>query len=660
MDGRHTSRRGMLRVRFAPLFALAQALLILALGRSAAAQGTSGQFPDPVSSRDLLVILDRYVKPDPEQWTAIERFHDTYKAEFAALREGDIDKFLQDARSMQGRMPSTKQMEDYIHRMDRINDRIRTLDNRLIDQIQTVLRDDQITQVPRVRLARERQVYTGSMMSRALAGGGRTSDLSQIVSTLELSPEEAAAIDRECATYETQLTRAAGKLRDATMRMFADLIAALEAAGFGDMGPEDMANDPDRMQRMMEVIKEAYAAVGRRTAERAADIVEINRRTLRAFSTQLPPDQARKLRGTFLAESYPQIQQLDPSVELALRAAIRSTTLPDDQRAAAEAMLRSFFATDDSIVDKMMDLADRTRAGATPFDFDPAAMEAQQKSMQELVDERNKAMEGFRAQAEALLGREILERLMADAAASDGNGVGSGDIAPVDREPDSAQAPEPPRPRGPVPPSIGVAEIGDWTRRLAPPAERKAILDTAHGDYLDRWQKEVAPFAQKIADAQRRIYGWGESGENFSPDESSVDEVYELRRQAIDAANRMDAELMAIVREFVATEAQDRDVRLIELRRLLRVGRPEDSMSWIGFGRTESNEASLDLFEIVDQALHGNDNGVAELIILDHADRLAETTRQLADATRDAQRLQERLSSVFFLSSMGGWFPISP
>lgn len=627
----------------APRCARALVILLLCLVtlvpvRGALAQGTSGQLPDPISSQDLQVYLNRYIHPSPEQWAPIEQFHDQYKAAFAQLREGDIERFLQDGRAFNGTMPSKKQIEEFMQRMDRLYGRIRTLDNQLFDQIQTVLGEQQVAEMPRVRLARQRTIYTGSMLSRGLSGAGEIVDFSAEIPALELDPETAARVDVAIRQYEDKLTRAGQKLHDATLRMFTDLVGALEAAGFGNMTQEDFVEDPERVEQMMEVMKEAYAQVGRRTSEAASEIVSLNRRELRSLMSMLPGDQARQLRMAFIRKAYPQLAMYGQGTEDSLRHAIRSESISDDQRAALQAMLTSFLAADDALVDRLMDAQDEAHRSRSPFDFNPEDMEELESRLTALGEDRQRLAAETVAQAQALLGMELAQRLAQEAIEGQ-----RAEIAPVNADDDggeSAQAWHDPN-TGPRP--VGVREIGQWASRLKLDAGQKAILETLHRDYLVRRSRELDPLIVEMHQAQATLYRTNDDGTFAGGGDADLEAVRAKRRAVRTLAEQIDAELLANMRSSFGDGDRARAMRVIELQRLMSASLPGDTPGYFP-SFNESKLAEVDPFAVIDGALKGSEAEIAEMIVLDHADELVEVSRSLAAATDESVRIQESLS----------------
>jgi uncharacterized protein (UPF0335 family) len=199
------------------LVRLLAVLAAVTLSRVAPAQGTSGQLPEPISTIELIRLLDTYVQPRPEQWDAIETLHDDYRDAFRALREGDMEKFLtEDMRKMQGGgMPSKAQLDSYLKRMDSIESRVKELDDRLFDGIAAVLDERQQAELPRARDARDRR-RSRTLISMA---GNQDVDVGEIALASGFTAEQFAAIDPTLRDYERQLTSGLRKLAERTRRM---------------------------------------------------------------------------------------------------------------------------------------------------------------------------------------------------------------------------------------------------------------------------------------------------------------------------------------------------------------------------------------------------------------------------------------------------------
>jgi hypothetical protein len=224
-------------------------LVAAASSGRALAQGTSGTLPDPINTRELMRYADRLWLSE-EQRRAIEAIHDEYRAEFRILREGEIQKFMERTRALQAAMiPRRQDMEVFITEMERINARIRMVDDKLFSRMEPILTEEQLARLPRVRMARERV----RLKAQNMMGGGVGVDLSEIVLDLDLAASERRLIDSTLAAYEARLTRWARDNVAQAMGMFAPIYDILEEHG---ITRETMEN-PAEAAKAFTVIQEA-------------------------------------------------------------------------------------------------------------------------------------------------------------------------------------------------------------------------------------------------------------------------------------------------------------------------------------------------------------------------------------------------------------------
>ncbi|MHC4948286.1 MAG: hypothetical protein ACYTG1_08495, partial [Planctomycetota bacterium] len=253
-------------------------LLLAVAPRPAAAQGTAGTLPDPISSGEL----DEYARRldlSAQQRLAVAELHAEYLREFERLRGGEIAAFLDETRELQqgGRMPQREAMETSMERSRHLLAKIESLDDRLFARFPPVLTDAQHDRLVRVRQARARRRYRAQQMMQM--GGGPIVDLSELVLDLELGPEARSAADQVLRSYEAKLTGEMGKLHDATQTLWIDVFDAVEAAGLADASMED----PESMRKMIEVMQSVWGELTARLREKTVAIAELNARTYRAL-----------------------------------------------------------------------------------------------------------------------------------------------------------------------------------------------------------------------------------------------------------------------------------------------------------------------------------------------------------------------------------------
>ena len=222
------------------------ALAVLVVGsvvvvNRADAQGTMGMLPGPISTTELDGYAQR-LQLSPQQRRGLDALHDQYKQEFRALREGEIAAFLAKMREMDGgALPKRKMIEDFLEQMDALSRKIASLDNRFFDQLPASLTEEQLTMMPRVRLARQR----GRMENMQIMwmGGERPLDVSALAFGMELSDADRTTADPVLSQYETKLTSEMEKLYEHSHKTIMGMYEALEKLGID----ETASQDPEQM-----------------------------------------------------------------------------------------------------------------------------------------------------------------------------------------------------------------------------------------------------------------------------------------------------------------------------------------------------------------------------------------------------------------------------
>lgn len=634
------------------LLAFVLALVVVVMPRSVHAQGTSDQLPDPISTRELGQWLDRFVRAAPEQWESIDRFHEEYKTEFATLRATDIEKYLKDTKAIQGGMPQKKAMEQWVNETRRLRTRIRNLDTKLFDQIQTILTDSQMSDFPRVRMARERASSRNPMGFAAF--GMMPADLSELAADLDLSLEQWKSLDPVLIPYETQLTKRLVESLESTNTMMLDMMKALEERGFTEMTEEEMMADPEKMKAVMETVQKVFGEISRKGRESAFELAQINRRTQRTLSDTLGGEPGRKLRSDFVTRSYPQLG-FQSDADRWLRGAMRLKAISDDQRSQLRTVLDTFHREDDKLVDSMMEEFDEEAKNRSPFDFNAGDAEEMQKKATERQEKRNSVSTTAVASGKAIIGEELAEkiaRMLLPEGESEEDFLPEGGGAGAELAAEQADA-EPGRAYSGdmfTPPAIDVATVSGWSRRLGLDAGQKAVLESLHADYLSAWKESVEPRISAINEAMSKVWTAenAEEGDNrdrnarIAVREAAVDSAYTARDTALVEVRRVDGAFLADVLAALATEEQDRVIALFSLQRAL-----ESTTGMLGWsGMQENKEHQVNVVKLVDEALGETpERAGADSILLANADDVQQTAAALHAAMIENQRTMEKLSA---------------
>jgi len=655
------------RVRFRSLLdariiaLLIGATLALVVGR-ADAQGTMGQFPDPISTPQLTRLLERYMTIRPEQWTPIETAHDAYRAEFQALRDGDMQRVMDDMSKMGFGIPTRAVVEDLLRRSDRVLTRVRALDNRLFDQIAVDLDETQIRALQRVRQARDRHRNLSSMMTMWIGGG--MPDLSEIALDMTLSPAQRQAVDAILLSYEPTLTRLTASLHEAGTKLMVGVVGAMEAAGLADADANELDGDPERMMEMMEIMEQAFASLAEESTKIASSIRDLNHRTRRQLVEALGAEDGRAFRGRFLARAYPQLAHGVGGGETLVTMALRREGLDESQRAAIEGLQRAHRIEEDRLVEELIKYTDEHESSdmGAAMRFDEQTHEDAQAQRAALEDRRTKMLETLHANLVAIVGPGMLPD--ADALAHLSGGFGThlghldGDAIPTADLLDEiavAEAAEdaPPiattrDPYGRAP--ITVQELAAWVRRMDLDAETRGRLEAKHSAYLKEWEATLRPLNDAMVATHQRVW---------KPDAAPTQEQMrqantEMQRQreaAIAAGHAVDRRFFASAGEVVGERGGVDWFALIALERALDDPELATAMHTVGIPGTGrewavnvvsvlvSRDDDLDLLPIVDSVLDH------------HADALRRRTADVVTAARESRNVMQSMGAEYAAAS---------
>jgi hypothetical protein len=594
----------------APLFAATAVVLPLALAAPAAAQGTSGQLPDPISTAELSKLLSIYVKPSNDESATIDSLHDDYREKFRLLREGDIQKFLERMNELQGggMMPSKDAIEEFTRAYERVQKQIADLDDALFEGIATLLGDERRASVLRARDARARSRALTGMMA-GMMGGATPGDLSEIVLTADLSPEERAKVDPILQSYETRLTAGARELGTLSMRMVRDMFEEMEKAGFGNMSQEDMMADPEKMQAMMETMQAAMRKAGERFRNKSKDIAELNTGTFRTIDQTLQGEARRKVRVRWVARNYSEIARDPSQAERLFRLALKLPKLDPSAKDSIQAAYESWQRSDDAVVDQAIKYIDEFRATIDPMDFGSGWQDHQAK-IQEFTQKRAEAAASALEAVKPLVGDERFEKILArtstwqedpfqdeavDETGGDPNAPGIG-VRASDAEPiEAAQM------YASMSPAIPTASIAQLIGQLSLDEGKKALVETLHADYTKQWADEVAAIQERIAAAQQKMYDRTEDG-GFEIDAAAMSEYNAARREMVDKGRAQDDAFFATLSEVLGEGAADA-VAVLRLERSMNRSTDGSPYSMgMAMGMFGESEVPVNFVDVLRQA----------------------------------------------------------
>lgn len=573
-----TDSPGSLLGRLLIVAALLSAALLLPDG--AAAQGTPGILPNPISTHELKGYADR-LKLSAQQRQAAEAIHDQYKQEFRALRQGEIAAFLKEMRSFESNiMPKREVMEAFMKKMDMLNGRIATLDGRLFDHLQTILTDEQMAMMPRVRMARQRARYADNQMMWMT---GRSVDLSEIVRPLDLTPEQQQALDPILSQYEGKLTSSMSKLYDATTGMMMKIFDALEELGFAE---KDMS-DPETMQKFGEAMQQVWRDLTMQAIEAAVAITELNQRTYRAIAPLLSDDTARTLRNAYYSQAFPEVGFALGNETARFDEALKLENLSSEQRETLAAARADLQQKVDRILEETVRLVERRRSEFTPFDFNSEAMQKHSRMLQANAMKVDEARKAASALLQTTLGEELAKQVEKAAMAKAGQGGGLGAAMRAAMEKAQAQRAEDAEASEAaafiddaqaiqqawtgdqfIAPPISGADLTRYARVLAIDDEQKTILAQIHARYLEQFKRVQDNEIRALIQAQQSMWKFDIQTQTTNPPTlESVEATRQARRAAIDAVARADESFFNDVQAALLDDSRAEALQRVRLMR---------------------------------------------------------------------------------------------
>lgn len=326
------------------------ALLSVAFAfRDTHAQGTSGALPDPITTDELAAYSSRLSLSD-DQRVALQLHHDQYVEWFRTLREGPIKEFLGDNDSSRfgvSVLPDPRATESQVRTFMRLEDRIGALDARLFGEMRSILTEDQLPLLRRVRQSRQRARARNGMaqLVRSMNPAAYV-DLGAVLKDVGGSPNASAQIDAVMARYEETLTSGLLKLHELGTEAPLEFTRKLRETGAED----------DAERRIWEEISRAVS-------DEAAAVSDLNRRTLRVLDTLLPAETARRLRLGYYDRAYPESSASSCQTEEQFSSALSRPDITGEERddiLAARATCRN---QANRITLEMIDLIEENRRG---------------------------------------------------------------------------------------------------------------------------------------------------------------------------------------------------------------------------------------------------------------------------------------------------------
>ena len=615
--------------------------------RRAAAQGTMGMLPNPMTTTELNGYAER-LGLSSGQGAAMEEIHDGYKRAYRELREGEIKRFMEEMQGMSGGMPHRKQFESFLNNLTRLNKKIFGLDRGLFDEMIPLLDETQMAMLPRVRQARQRHCYGKSPM--LMMSGGVPLDLTELWLGLEMSTEERAATDPLMSQYEATLTKKMGAIYRAMPDSFQDMFDAMEDLDIDEEKMEDPEQAAEMVAQMMEIQRE----IMQKSTELSQEIRDLNRRTVRGVRGMLEGDTGRAFYLRYLGKAYPETRGLTRARGGMKRAARRIHSITEAQRTAIDGLVDRHREEVDTILRAIVQEVDargpRNMFGMNVDDPD----EERQKHADELEKLQGRASEMDRAMTGDLT--ELLGGEQAALLQQVARRIVNGDEAAVKKllEPkeetagkSDAGAPGTVRSIGlldsKLPRSISRTDLDRYLSWLEVEEDMKPVAEMLLKDYHEQFEhlqhEHMKKMSEVMPDMKQPNQGTGES---YAAQLKMNERLERLRRETRGLIQQRDRELFDQLAALLNREddAETASIMARVRRHRTRQWYVVSDGSMMSFGGGVQTHPEIDLGELIGQIHLEPEQEKSVWLGLDAYDQtLTELMTELDEASGAYQRL---------------------
>ena len=618
-------------------------------------QGTSGILPDPIATNDL----DRYaalLNLSSQQRQAIDPMHSAYLEQFASFRENEVGDFLDDTRNLRrslmnpdGGADISKTTRDH----KRLSGRIASMDSALFNQIQTVLSEEQLTNLPRVRMARQRQRYSTDA-TRFVTGMNPSVrvDLFALIHDLEFSPDDVVAIDVPLRRYESQLTDNLKSLHAETSGMFERISQSVQET----VGTIDQS-DPEQMRSMFEAFRTAWEQATIEVNEVASNVSSLNRNTFENMTPLLSDNGRRSLQRNFYRRAYSTGFRNSGAADRRFDSALQLTDLSDETRSAIGQLRADYEVQFRTIASPLMDAIDeqRERRGGMQFRFgrngnddDPGV-----ERINDLRDRLGALEDRTLEQLNTLLGAERVAAIEAEHQAvasettsgdfvvmtSPGAGGGASVVTfsgNVDLDTAGAGVPTDQYVPGP----ISRNDLDFYVESLKTDEELQVIIDSIYDEYRESYQQIVTEYIEPLNELTQNTWNFrrrGRGNDIEGPSPADVDRIFALRREAMNETQSMDEKFFADIAVLLpgddTSDARMRRVRQSRQRDVYNRGETgSGAMLFGGASRfrlnTGGQEERVDLTRALrDVEFEGDNQTTVEALLNSYSDAMTDALR---------------------------------
>ncbi len=345
--------------------------------------GISTALPGPVSSLELARYGEMIALTAEQQhaWTAA---HERYKSDFKALGAdgGVLQRFIGARTAAEGvpfrAQPSRSVIDRWMSAHQAATSAIRTLDERLFDEIAPLLTEEQSLQLPRVRIKREHARLLSDELVREWMNPVTETSLTEVFLSVLVDaakPESGIeALDQELSAavwsvLDAHQSQCNGWLRDVQESgrgMYGDWARLLEERGI-PVNAVDIAKRDTVDREMLTKVSQSWREATEKVKPRVTELQRAIRSRTTSVAGMLPPKFSEGFQRRFFTAAYhgAAAESLAP-YERRLQQALDYPDLTEDERVVIQSYLDDCHRTILALSKQFADGTDLIHEGERP------------------------------------------------------------------------------------------------------------------------------------------------------------------------------------------------------------------------------------------------------------------------------------------------------
>ena len=414
------------------------------------------------------------------------------------------------------------------------------------------------------------------------------------------------------------------------------------------------------------------------------------------------------MRNAYLQRAYPEAYAGQNKATLSFRYALRLNDLTPEQRETVTALAADYRDNSDRLSDQFMDAIDENRKTSSMFDFDSERRRKLEEKLDSLREKRTAISTAASDALKGVLGPDLVAKVdkhVAEAKddAGDSQTVrtfavtgGPGGMsavqvqvsAPLAATGDVAAMGDPF-----IPTAITERNIAQYAAILGINEDRRAILDTLHEDYRDKFRAIEDGDIKAAREASQNLWASGQNGQMKAPTPEAIDRLYDMRRAALTAILALDGSFFDDV-QTTLLKPEDNEilqrVRLMRQRDVYNRGNTGAAMNFggrsfggrrggdggpgpggggrgqrgadrgpggpggtrvnfFGGGSGSSEESSIDLSSLVDRLnLAADDRAKSDGVLIEYERTVADDFRRHYEAAMKMQQSMDKMMAQNF------------